>query len=326
MLPFVVFTRFNVGVSSRTWLKRKLELFRSTVFSSLAGQSDRNFQWVIGIDFAMPDDVRSELDAMLAPHSNFHAVVIDPGAVSSMRHASISWLQEQGLNHLFARGVITDPCAFAITAIIDDDDAWNTHTVALVRDVMKGFLSESDPDAPRGFLLTHTPGWALTLPKGICFETHSGRAVVQNIPFHSMTVFVLTRLSSEITACSSRHASWPDFAKTVQFETHVCDTDEPMWVYTRHGDTMSVGKGIGSRVQVLPNVAELLRERYAMDAAALMLDAEVATREQGEDRRPHQQLDAMYRIAAYNRQIRALQSHMSDDPAREAALREAMAE
>ena len=80
----------------------------------------------------------------------------------------------------------------------------------------------------------HTRGQVLTFPRGLKWFVHTD--VVQ--PFHyeflGISVFVMARFSSGVSAMSSRHPAWPAMAQVTVFDVKRLEHDHPMWVYVRH--------------------------------------------------------------------------------------------
>jgi hypothetical protein len=154
-----------------------------------------------------------------------------------MIHGGFAWVYEQCQTYLLSEGLIEDPTAYVVTSLIDDDDAWNRDTVAMIDKHIEenaNRLSIEEFNAGRGFLVRHTSGMFITFEKGIIWNAQSKlyHEVLQ--PSFSMSVFVFARFSSNISACTVRHRAWPAYLASVDFEQHNLQTTAPMWVYFRH--------------------------------------------------------------------------------------------
>ena len=59
------------------------------------------------------------------------------------------------------------------------------------------------------------------------------------LAFHSMSVHVLSPVEAGVTAISAGHSSMPGLIEERRFRAEVVKTEEPMWLYCRHKQTMS---------------------------------------------------------------------------------------
>ena len=167
----------------------------------------------------------------------------------------------------------------------------------------------------------HTRGQVLTFPRGLKWFVHTD--VVQ--PFHyeflGISVFVMARFSSGVSAMSSRHPAWPAMAQVAVFDVKRLEHEQPMWVYVRHdqAETLWQDPTIKPPLQATDreiagppgdSVAfQTLRAEFGIDFAKIESLAGPAAR-RGADRArrflAREQLDCFFRITALNRQIATL--------------------
>lgn len=328
-LKHFIFTRLGIGITSPSWLNRHLDVFEAVTLPSLLHQSDLRFHWLIGIDAGMPREVRARLDALLSDKPFIHLLPIRGDEILRMQIGSFDWLQDIGVEYILGNGLLTDPSEFVITSIIDADDGWHVDTVKSVQQLMLQLLPPLSAARPAGYLLCHSPGVVLTFTRGVTIDLFSRHYEVREEELSSMSVFVISRLSSNITACSARHKSWFEFGKVVGFPVKALPTEQPMWFYSRHGDAMSAAVAPPSDAAVLEDTA-ILSKLFGIDIDRLNALKEppaspTLTELSQEDSRPLKQLDASYRLAGRNRQIRALERRVSGNPSLTSVLREARA-
>jgi hypothetical protein len=127
-----------------------------------------------------------------------------------------------------------------------------------------------------------------------------------------MSVFVVYIIKSGISACSSRHLGWPSYCRVLAFEMLEIAQDEPMWVYARHDRATqpwvlsSVGgaamAGNLDRCRVFGIDRNKLRQRQGVSAHS----ATAASLKAYSGRNASDQYDRIFKIAALNRKIAAL--------------------
>ena len=140
-------------------------------------------------------------------------------------------------------------------------------------------------------------------------------------PFHSMSAFVVARLSASVSACSSRHSQWPSYCKVLGFKVETLNPGEPMWVYVRH-DRTEVAWDRPRKTSDATTAARL------QDIFGIAVDKVSRWRSlNGHSARDHagmagtEQLDCYFRITALNRQIASLEAHRDcPDPQHDALL------
>lgn len=240
-IPFFVVTRLGVGVSERGWFDLFLPTFLNICLPSLAAQTDRRFTWFCACDSNAPETFKEAVKKALSESRlTAYLIEISEDDFSLCQSAGFDWLVRICLRKAGGLQGLTAPSDFVISGLIDGDDAWNRDTVAMVRNRLCAEIPEilkSEHDAT--YLLAPSGGHLLSFKNG-------ARLYLDNKVFqpcthkcHSMSIFVISRFRSGIFAASIRHGVWPDFAPLVGFGQSLVDTDEAMWIYTRHEAGMS---------------------------------------------------------------------------------------
>ncbi len=314
-VPHIILTRFGIGVTEPAWLERKLDLFEAITHPSISRQADGRFYWLIGIDADMPTPQRTRLERLLAISPQARLLEVDRRTIVTMQQGTQAWLDGLVIDAVLGHGLVEDPTAYVLTSIIDDDDAWSRQTTEVVQRLarQKRAAFETARDQ-RPWLVAHSAGIVITFRNGIWFDLASLATEPHDEDFASMSVFVMARLSSGITALSARHKLWSHYHKVVEFEPVVLTSAQPMRLYTRHDDAISNAAVIkGDAIQDLAQ----LEQAFGVDAAKITcLHARPAQkRKPTEGPRPAWQvLDLSFRIAARNRQINALKANLKARP------------
>ena len=69
--PFVILTRFGIGVINSTPLLARLQILLSTLKPSLEQQVDPDFVWLVVADANISEDLRAELTEAICDRDNF---------------------------------------------------------------------------------------------------------------------------------------------------------------------------------------------------------------------------------------------------------------
>jgi hypothetical protein len=303
-------------VSAPEWYEYKIDLFQSVTLPSIAAQAREKFYWMIAIDSSIPIEALKKLRSVVSPYSFIHLVTIDPLVQTRMLHGGFANIYERCQDYLLANGLIEDPGQYVITSLIDDDDAWNRKVVDCIDRRIEenaGRLSVEETDCNRGYLLRHSTGMFLTFEHGILWDVASERYEIAKQPSQSMSVFVFARFSSNISACTVRHGSWPSFVTSVGFETHVIggQNTEPMWIYLRHPRAISQIAGAQNGREVTNEVMQKFALEFSIDPRKLSSfigsTSRAGKRPSGTpDNEKFELLDLQFRISAYRRQIKCL--------------------
>ncbi len=231
-----VLARIGLGCFNEHWYRRAVDVFESVTFSSLASQDSQDFRFLIVIDAAMQDTPRRQLESIVAGQPNFYLVDIDVTRLTSMRLGGHDWIYQPCREFMIRHGLITDPSEYIVTSAIDADDAWRRDHVSLVNTIMAGNVDRlrNSEETRNKSHVRHSAGLGLTFPTGLKWFPYTNHAVPMQESFTSMSVSVLARFSSGVSAWSSRHMMWPQLLEILSFERMDHATKNPMWLHVRH--------------------------------------------------------------------------------------------
>src|SRR5262249_13228437 len=193
----------------------------------------------------------------------------------------------------------------------DADDAWNRETIAIVDSVVASKMPEVfERMANRGTWLRHSVGLTITFADGYVWFISARKFWPLKNEFRSMSVFVAARFSSGISACSCRHTQWRKYSEILDFEVMSLPSKEPMWIYSRHDETaeswnaaqgMPMPNSFDDRLEKMFGVGCKKVDKWLLDYPP--------TQQVVKQFNPSAalQYDLMFRIAASNRLIRALE-------------------
>jgi len=316
MLHHFIVTRIGIGIHNENWYRGALSLFEAITFPSLCAQTCSNFTCLLIVDRDIPANAKMRLDAIVNGHRNFHLVPIDLTVMQQVHQGCFDYIWDRCQDYLLARRMIVDPFEYIITSVLDADDAWHVETVDLVQKRMAEEMPAFLASERRNMTWTrHTGGACLTFANGLRWYAHSDVVVPLHRSFGGLFVFVAARLSSGISACSSRHTQWASYCNVVDFKDIKCDQATPMWVYVRH-DRSEVAW------DVKDNTSDSKSVRHLHSDFGIDFDKMQRWRENHELRtigmdgnapRSHagmagtEQLDCYFRITALNRQIAILE-------------------
>ena len=320
MLKHFVVTRMGIGIHNESWFRSALGLFEGITLPSFRAQTSQDFTALIIVDSDMPKSARSRLDALLAESNNIHIVPIDLTAMQQVRQGCFDYVWEECQDYLLGRRLLVDPFEYVITSVIDGDDAWHRETVAYVQARMSAELPALRvAEQERVTWIRHTGGVCLSFPDGLKWFAHANVAEPMHYPFLSMSVFVLARFSSGISACSSRHSQWPSYCNVLGFKALSCEPGRPMWTYVRHDRTEVPWETGDDTPQSDLALLDRLHADFGIDLAKVAqwraereLRVEPASAEtiQHPGMAGTEQLDCYFRITALNRQIEILERNI----------------
>jgi hypothetical protein len=321
MLKHIVLTRIGLGITSHEWFDDTVPLLEAVTAASLANQSSQDFAWCLVGDIGMPAPARTRLEAILAPHPNFHLVMTDVTSMTRMHLGGHDWIYEPCRTFLLERELVTNPLDYIITSVIDADDAWHRDYVADVNSHFAARLPELIAhEKQRGFHLQHSAGAVATFPRGLQWFVASNALAPMTFPYHSTSVSVCARFSSGVSALSCRHALWPSQCAVLAFDQCELNPERPMWVYVRHHRS-DVGWDAPPQPPAAPTALDDLARAFGIDLAKVAqwragAGGEAAT---GHDSQPvAAHYDRIFALTALNRQIEALERRLRDggaDPA-----------
>jgi hypothetical protein len=314
MKHFVV-TRIGLGIYDAARLNKMIDLFAAVTISSLANQTNQEFVCLVVLDAHMPKTARHKIDQLVDGRSNFCLVPIDVTQLVQVHIGCFDWVWDQCQDYILATGLVDDPRDYIATSILDADDAWHRDVVSFVNGYFAQRLSKlRSIEKDRTTWVRHSAGMAMTFPRGYQWYIAANKLDVLTMEFHSMAVFVAARFSSGISACSSRHSQWREYANVLQFDVGVEASDRPMWVYTRHNEGV-VSWNASQALPIDPRLENELSTIFGVDlekirqwraAYPVALNSVYAGQ-----RTTGEQYDGIFRIASFNRKLRALKTRMS---------------
>lgn len=138
-------------------------------------------------------------------------------------------------DYIFGHLLIEDPSEYIITSTIDADDALNTTFVARVNEAAAERVADlKRKEAGRGSHLSHSAGLGITFENGLVYYATSDRYKRRTLAFSSLSVSIVARASTGISAWSCRHLAWPHMLEILGFDTLRLENSVPMWLYVRH--------------------------------------------------------------------------------------------
>lgn len=251
--PLLICTRFGLSIKDRAWFEHRLPLISSITLPSLLAQDDQEFRWALFVDPDLPPSISDSLEEMLA--------VFDGRAFLYPRpYNSANFLALAGSHGGMDAG------GYALTARIDDDDAWNVGTIGEVRSRATSWLR--NPDDTQGLCLTFANGleWIMYDMLDVDALQQKGVRITRNaavrpfpFPFQSMSVFVCSKVDDGISAISAGHREMGTFLSAKGYRVDIIPNEEPMWLYSRHKQVQtSVQRARTEEVEV--SLTELERE------------------------------------------------------------------
>jgi len=305
-----VITRIGLGIYDEGRLAKMIDLFEAVTLPSLANQSSQEFVNLTIVDAHMPAAARGRIANLLDGRLNFHAVTIDLTRLIQVHVGCFDWVWDCCQDFILAAELLDDPRDYVVTSVLDADDAWHQDVVSAVNGMFVQRLSRlRATEKDRTTWVRHSAGIAMTFPRGYQWYIAANKVDVLLMEFHSMAVFVLSRFSSGISACSSRHSQWREYSNVVQFEVATNALDRPMWVYARHNEGV-VPWNTFQAMQVDTRLENELSSTFGIDMEKIRRWRSaypVGTNSMYSGQRTAgEQYDRIFRIASLNRKLRAL--------------------
>lgn len=314
--PFIIVCRFGIGIYDEARLHKLLDVFEIVTFPSLLNQSDQSYTLLMAVDSRVPSDVLNRIRELFKDRSNFKLVLLDVTEITNVQVGNFSWVWDQCQNYILAHKLIQDESEFIISSILDADDGWHRETVQTISNGMSGaipLLLEKEPG--KGTWVRHSAGMVTTFPKGYGWFMQHDKIYNINFEFHSMSIFVLCRFSSNISACSSRHSKWRNYAEVVDFEIGRWSDASPMWIYARHDEGVIPWKLTGNEIAIDSKARDILTEIFGINFQKLDKWKRNNAQEEYVGKKAASQYDLIYKIAAQNRKLQALSQSNVDDNA-----------
>lgn len=255
----LIATRFGLGIKDPRWFEHRLLLLSAITAPSLLAQDDQQFEWVVFIDRDVPNGVRQAVEEILAPF-NGRAFINNDG---------------HNADNLLAIARTRDVGGFGgvLTGRIDDDDAWDTKTVGLVRERVESWIGSGGPE--RGLACTFENGvvWTMYDMVDIDHLNRNNERVVRraavrpyDYPFISISGFVYAPEEVGVTSISAGHARIPEVAERSGLRVDAIATNRPMWLYCRHKQAQSPIHRASRAEEVSLSLAQLAKQ-FGIDPA-----------------------------------------------------------
>jgi hypothetical protein len=249
-----VCTRFGLSIKDEAWFDHRIPLISAITVPSLLAQTDQEFHWALFTDPDLPPRTRVALEAMLKPFKG-----------RAFLHSSSSYTSANVLALAQSRGLV-DENGYVLTARIDDDDAWHSHTVSTVRQRSGEWLSGAQDT--RGLCMTFEKGleWIMYDMLDVDALQDKGVRIVRQaavrpwpFPFMSMSVFVLARAVDGESAISAGHLKMGQHLGARGYTVEIVSAAQPMWLYCRHKQVQtSVQRAAADSVDM--SLTDLARE------------------------------------------------------------------
>jgi hypothetical protein len=319
VLKHFVVTRFGLGVHHLPWYESTLSLFEAITYPSLRAQTSQDFTWLLVVDHQMPRQAMGRLRDIVGGVPDYHIVPLDLTNMRQVRHGCFDHVWYRCQDYIIEHRLLTEPSDYVITSAIDADDAWHRNTAELVRRQSEPELARLLSDEiDRSAVVRHTCGQVLTFTRGLRWFAEADVVQPLDYEFLSMSVFVLARFSSGISALSSRHSAWPAMAHALLFDVKKAEHDGPMWVYVRHDRAQIDWQFEPSNSDA--GAAQALRSDFGIDFAKVeawrandLLRRQKPQSERHVGLSSREQHDCYFRIAALNRQIAVLERKQKQD-------------
>ena len=329
MVKHFVVTRLGLGVYNVDRLIKLIDLFEAVTLASLAHQSSQDFICLLGIDANMPPVAHEKLKALLTGRSNIFLVSIDVTQLVGVHVGCFDWIWDHYQDFILANGLLDLPHEYVVTSVIDADDAWHGDVIRNINQLaVERIPGLQDTEKDRNTWLRHSAGLAVTFPHGYVWFVRENKIWhLLGHEFHSMSVFIVARFSSGISACSSRHSQWRSYAAVLGFDVVSVETSSPMWVYARHDEAVGAWDS-KSAIRMNADTEARFASNFGIDLTKARQWCSVYPTDQTlshSGKRAADQYDRFFTIAVMNRQIRALRKRADHDPAAPAALLDTIA-
>ncbi|MET0304809.1 MAG: glycosyltransferase [Solirubrobacterales bacterium] len=243
--PLLVTTRFGIGVSDRAWLDHRLVLLSAITAPSLLAQDDQSFYWAVYVDPDLSPEVRFGLEEALAPFGGRAFLQFDRYGTAS----SLALAQKLGA---------VGPEGRVLTGRIDDDDAWSTRVVGMVRRRADRWLRGPRETLGVGITFEYGYEWVMYDMLDVDAWQKNGRKVRRratirpyHYPFLATSVFVLASLPNRVSALSAGHSRIGRWLAEKDYEVDNVSTERPMWLYCRHKQAGSgIQKSNGASIEL----------------------------------------------------------------------------
>jgi hypothetical protein len=227
-----------------------LALFEAITLNSIKNQKEKNFYHLVVTDLNIPDECLQALNKMIENDNNSFVILIDVTQLTNVHIGSFDWVWDKCQDFILKNNLIDDIDEYVITSNLDADDAWRLDTITSVNVIVNHEMKTIENDIEKRPTWTrHSPGLAITFPFGYHWFIEKNKLKPILFDFHSMSVFIVSKFSSGISCCSSRHAQWKNFSMVVQFKVIKERQDQAMWLYSSHDEqVISWNSDVGTAI------------------------------------------------------------------------------
>jgi hypothetical protein len=280
-LKHYIFTNFGIGIKDELWLSYRLEIFVNTVFPSLSNQRNKNFEWVILVDEALPILHKARLQ--------------DTISTSGLNARTISITDYSLANKEVSRILASTTEDIVITSRIDDDDCIDENVIASIQDHAHSSEPESD------MLLISLHNGIEFLPSDECYRAVTYETLALALSLVDRTSGTKTRSITQY----AHHMVVETLKKQEIAAKHILlSSKSPLYLYTKH--PLSDSYFFGARARILGDLSKTAGLR-ATDFKAFGLDQQrldhlAALLTQSPIGMPHKYLE---KLGSVRNQIRA---------------------
>lgn len=230
-LKHYVFTNFGIGIKDELWLSYRLEIFTNTVFPSLANQRNRDFEWTIFIDEALPILHQARLEAAITS-SGLNARTLKVNDYS-LTNKEVSKLLAETREDI------------VLTSRIDDDDCIHQDVIATIQEHARSKEHAED------MLLISLHNGLEFLPSDDCY-----RAVTYDTLALALTLVDKTRGIKTRSITQYAHHMVVETLKRqeIQAKHILLKSKQPLYTYTKH--PLSDSYFFGARARILGDTSK----------------------------------------------------------------------
>jgi hypothetical protein len=233
-------TRFGIGLYNADRLDKMLSLFEAVTLNSIQNQKEKNFFYLIVVDSNLPEKILLRLNELIKGDEKSFLVSIDITQLTNVHTGSFNWVWDKCQDFILKNELIDCVDEYIITSNLDADDAWRLDMISSVNIIVNQEIKSIENNISRRPTWTrHSPGLAITFPHGYNWFIEKNHLKPIIFDFPSMSVFIVSKFSSGISCCSSRHAQWGNFSMVVQFEIIREREDQAMWLYSLHDEQVT---------------------------------------------------------------------------------------
>ncbi len=258
-------TRIGIGIYDANRLHKMISLFEAVTLNSIQNQKEKNFYHLIVVDSNIPEKCLLTLNQLIKDHQNTFIVSVDVTQLTNVHTGSFDWVWDKCQHFILKNELIDYVDEYVITSNLDADDAWRIDMTASLNVIVNEEIKTIENNIDKRPTWTrHSTGLAITFPFGYHWFIEKNNLKPIIFAFHSMSVFIVSKFSSGISCCSSRHAQWKNFSNVVQFKIIQERQDQAMWLYGSHDEQVISWSSEGG-TGILDELKESFYGDYGID-------------------------------------------------------------